>query len=845
MKRIRKNLFTLAAVVLFAFIATVPLLSGCRLKNTENAEVAEHYVIGAGGYGAVFGAQIDPFDSDCYSYYCDMGSLYFSYDSGESWQRHNIKGTVLTLMFDPSTEGVVWAGGSGVYKSVDHGRTIKRVFPDSEEVFSEGHNYENANQWIYAKDEEGNWSDYLPQYQIWGLAVNRASQGKNVFAAQRVNSLRKEEQRIRIYSTDDGEHFKLFAEAPYSYDFELGYDETNECLVVVTPEKIYEYNSQGESEFELEIPVYLHHRNGNVLAFDSYYNPQTKKNTFVFSTTDGKCYKTDDLRNRSAYEELIAPLSALDLKYVIDDIAANEEGYKSNQYNEWINGTVKQQFNWTICNVSVQSDDVVYLYHEAYSPVYDKKGNAIMNRRTLAYIKYDARKDENERYKWVFGFPHKGVDKETNNTWQDADSGYCYGFSSTPENEDALLFGTITGIFHTKDGENISQLHSNVIASETLTAKSKEGATKNIEGVKRVVTTGVDVYCTQKVVIDPFDSNHVLMGCTDFGILQSYDNCESWYHSMYGWENGELKYINYSLYTNTCFDLHFDKERRDVVYAIWSQKQYAPYSPDDSYFTSLGKFGISYDGGISWHIKDIRSDGYCAPYRMQVEYDGDNRIIYIATFGHGFFVSRDGGETFSPLNDGIPTMPFGNGRQAIFGSEILNCKMGLFAITGPGATSANGHALYKWDDGADEFKEIELPTSEYNGKSYKPAAIRDIVYDDKNDCLYLACIATPVNNSGHMQCKGGGVWKYKDGQFTQVYDDARSVFGVNIDSSGRLYATLLEGEIVRFKNDNTEYYTLIDGLFHMLKNTYFGVTDDILYVTSWGGGTEKIVLKYV
>ncbi len=838
-----KRFLALVSAFLALICFSLPLTACKRRGDMENAVVAERSVIGAGGYGAVFGAQIDPFDSNCYSFICDMGSLYFSYNSGKTWQRHNIKGTVLTLTFDPSSEGVVWAGGSGIYKSVDHGKTIKRVFPDPEDVFSEGHNYENANQWIYAKDDEGNWSDYLPQYQIWGLAVNRASQGKNVFAAQRVNSYNESERKINIFSTDDGEHFKQFAEAPYSYDFELGYDETNDCLVVVTPDKIYEYNSRGEMVFELDIPIYLHHRNGNVLSFDSYYNPKTGKNTFVFSTTDGKCYKTNDLRNKNAFRELVAPLTALDLKYVIDDIAENEAGYKSNQYNEWINGFVKQQFDWTICNVSVQSDDVVYLYHEAYTPVYDKNGNETMTRRTLAYVKYDERKGENERYKWVFGFPHKGADKETNNTWQDADSGYCYGFSSTPENENALLFGTITGIFHTTDGKNISQLHSNVVSVDTLTAKSEDGATQDIVGIKRVVTTGVDVYCTQKVAIDPFDSNHVLMGSTDIGLLQSYDNCKSWYHSMYGWENGKLRYINYDRYNNTCFDLHFDKYRKDVVYAVWSQKQYAPYSPDDSFFTSLGKFGVSYDGGISWHIKNIRADGYCVPYRMQVEYDGDNRIIYIATFSHGFYVSRDGGETFSPLNDGIPTMAFGNGRQAIFGSEILNCKMGLFAITGPGATSSKGHALYKWDNGENKFKEIALPTTEYNGKQYKPAAIRDIVYDDKNDCLYLACIATPINNGGHMRCKGGGVWKYKDGQFTQIYDDARSVFGVNIDSSGRLYATLLEGEIVRFKNNNTEYYTLIDGLFHMLKNTYFGVNDNVLYVTSWGGGTERITLK--
>ncbi len=795
--------------------------------------VKDHYVVGSGGYGAVFNAQIDPYDEDCYAFTCDMGGVYFSYDAGKSFTRHNIKGTCYDLRFDETVDGLVWVIGSGAYKSTDHGKSFEMVFPKASDVTSAGHNYENGNWWIFADN-----SDYPSQYQLWSMAINRKSGGKNVYVAARYNPSDTSKRRIKIYETTDGENFHFFADVEYSYNFKLDYDETNDCVIVVLNDKIIELDSNGNVAYSLNKSVYLHHGGGNTIAFDSCYDEDTGLNTFVFSTNESSehcataCYKTNDLRNPSSFINLTERLAQTELPSLIDDAVEYEKNLKSYEYYEWIDGKrTPHEFKWTICNVSVLSDDIIYLYHEAKTPLI----NGYV-RRTLAYLKYDNNKEIGKQFKWVFGFPHKGVDTEKNTSWQDGDSGFCYGFSSTPQNEDALLFGTIVGLYHTDNCKDVYQLQSNVLERDIeFTATREDGFTQQVKGVMRTTSTGVDVTCTHRVATDPFDKNHILMGCTDFGLLQSFDDGKSWIRLLRSWNGDKVEYTD-AAHRNTCYDLHFDEERKGVVYSIWTNKQTAPYAPNSSYLTSHGKFAVSYDGGTSWKFISIVENDLIIPYRMQVEYDGDNRIIYIASENRGFFVSRDGGNTFKPMNEGIePSEYLGAETPCIFGNEILKCDLGIFAVTGASAQYSKDQKFYLWSTEKETFEEIPLPKN--------VAAVRDIEYDAQNRCLYLAAIAKPVNNYSKMQFDGGGVWKYQDGEFTQIYDPTVSVFGVNIDKSGRLYATVMSGAVVRFTENNTKYEVLIDGLFHMLKNISFGATDDILYVTSWGGGTEKLILN--
>lgn len=834
-------IFILTIVLLLCFVFP---LAACN--SWDDVVVAEHTVMGAGGYGAVFDAAIDPFDEHTIAARCDMGGIYMSYDEGKSWMRHNISGTFLSLKFDPSTEGVIWGGGSGVYKSEDHGKTFRIVYPTPESITSMGNNFENSNQWIFSD------SDYQAAYQVWSMAINRNSGGKNVYAAQRINPYTVANRKILIHSTEDGEHFSKFAELPYSDNFKLDYDEYNDRLIVVTNDKIYELDREGKIVVTLDISVVVHIIGGNVMAFDSYYNQKTGKNTFVFSVNkEGEhaktaCYKTNDLTNPSSYVDLVEKLTALPLTAVVKDVPERQENYASYEYDEWIpgNGYVKHEYDWTVCNVSVLNEDVVYLYHEAMVKMHYKDGKPYgIDRRTLGYIKVD----ENG-YKWVYGMPHVPTTKEQNTTWQDGDSGYCFGFSSSPQNENALVMSTITGVFYTADGEKIYQRHSNLGEPVTLHAKSETGTEDEIT-VKPCTNTGLEVSVTYETVTDPFDPNHLLTACTDFGLIQSFDGGKSWTRSLREWNaDGTKNDYMTSYFRNTCYDLEFDKERRGVVYALWSGKHNMPLSPSQHWYDSLGRgaFAISYDGGTSWTMKHIVEDDNVIPYRMDIDYNGKNRTIYIATEGKGFFVSRDTGETFTEMNAGIPYSNAIASKPSIFGNEIICCSDGIYAITAAGASSTKpdpndptkkvfDRALYKWNKKQNKFVEIPLPEN--------IATVRDIVYSERYDCLYIAAIGKMVNNYSAIKKAGGGVYKYADGEFTQIFDEELSVWGVTLDSKDRLYATLFNGAVYRFSDKNTSYKLLIDGLFHILKTVSIGATDNIIYVATLGGGTEKLVLE--
>ncbi len=95
----KKTFSTIIAIAVIIALA-VSVISGCQIEKTEalderDVQVAEHYVIGSGGYGAVTNAQIDPFDENCYAFTCDMGGVYFSRGAVVRFEENNTTYRVL------------------------------------------------------------------------------------------------------------------------------------------------------------------------------------------------------------------------------------------------------------------------------------------------------------------------------------------------------------------------------------------------------------------------------------------------------------------------------------------------------------------------------------------------------------------------------------------------------------------------------------------------------------------------------------------------------------------------------------------------------------------------------
>lgn len=838
------------------------LLIKINTKDDGNKElvVASCDIIGAGGYGAMFDISIDPFDDNIFAARCDMGGLYMSYNKGKSWERRNILGVMSDIDFDEENEGVIWTTGSGLYKSTDHGRTFDLVFPSKESITAHGSGGENMGECLYTTN-----ADYEPSSSLSTMAINRKSQGKNIFVAQKVDwPSDGSPKNIRVFETENGKDFHIFITLPYTSCIKLEYDEARDCLVVVTESSIAEYDQTGNmvwsKDFNLSTMV-----NG-IIAFDSYYDKKSQKNTFAFCELADKeknvekdaCYFTDNLQqDKTNYQDLIPLLYQKKLRDIKDYVKEGQEDYAANEYYYWLPET--QFFDWRITNVHIARENVFYFYHTCTDRlVVDGKetgGEVYIN----AYLQY---KDGN--FKWIYGngVEHAGIQDLTNESWVDwASFGPAFGFASSRQNEDMVAFSTMGTVYYTEDCKTVSQCHCTVGDYLEMTVNDGNGNEEKVSKLEwgipihESTTSGIDVQTTYKTVTDPFDKNHLLMACTDIGVIQSFNCGETWIHSLLSWNNGKVEPMS-SYYRNTCYDIEFDKERPGVVYAIWSGTHDAPYFPTDGFLRATGAFAISYDGGTSWTMRSIRANDNVLPYRMDVDYDGDNRTIYIATEGHGFFVTHDLGQTFIEMNAGIKISTyFGKDKPAIFGNEILSCKSGIYALTAPSAwamipnpedpdnpnNKIYERALYKWNQSLNKFEEIALPK--------EIPCVRDIEYSEKEDCLYVGAVGTTKWDTNVKT--GGGVYRYKNGVFTQIFDETKFVWGLGLDSKGTLYAVSFRGEIYRFTENNTKAELLIGKedyvgeLYHILKDITFGENDNVFYVSTFGGGMYRITLKEV
>ena len=140
-------------------------------------------MIGAGGYGAIFDAKINPYNKNYFACLSDMGGAYFSFDKGQTFTRQNILGTLYALQYDTSTPGVVWLAGSGVYKSIDNGQTFEMVFPQECDVEYSYRNYENMNYWLCDKYDSSSNFFYPSTLQMKSLTINENSNGNNAIFA--------------------------------------------------------------------------------------------------------------------------------------------------------------------------------------------------------------------------------------------------------------------------------------------------------------------------------------------------------------------------------------------------------------------------------------------------------------------------------------------------------------------------------------------------------------------------------------------------------------------------------------------------------------------------------------
>lgn len=85
----------------------------------------------AGGGGAVFAPQINPYDPNMIMASCDMTGNYFSYDGGRNFSMYPTQYMITSI--HAASQDEVYMAGSTVLKSTDRGRSFTQIYPPPNE----------------------------------------------------------------------------------------------------------------------------------------------------------------------------------------------------------------------------------------------------------------------------------------------------------------------------------------------------------------------------------------------------------------------------------------------------------------------------------------------------------------------------------------------------------------------------------------------------------------------------------------------------------------------------------------------------------------------------------------
>lgn len=739
--------------------------------------------MGIGGCCALFYPQISSLDNSLMSVTSDMGGIYISNNYGESFKKHNLNGRVYAQTFDPVDENVVYAGGSGIYKSIDKGNSFTRIFPKDEDLYATMTKDENNRFYYYSND-----MTYPTYLDCMSIAVNPLNNNE-VYGLYYYYG-----QAQLYYSSDAGQEFNMLCSFENKYIDDgvtrngtlnkLFYDVNNNRLIICKDDGIFYLDGNEIKELYLSsskmIDVTITDENKETYFIILEKNCEIdKSNTALFYTSnfDNKTYLNESLLQ-----------SQLHRQYTWDERELS--------------------FDWNFENVAATSINNIYLTNGSQATYLDTE--APYPWAIDSIIRYN-----NGEWTWVYGLPSKTSDILVNKGW--IDGAYnMYGITVDPNNKDAFLFTTIAGVYYASDNNHIYERYTTVVEKDNE---------------KYYTSNGIDAQTTYKVLFDPFDNNHLLILNTDLGLTYSYDNGKTYKQTDTGVEK----------WGNTIYDAHFNKNQKGILYGLWSSRHDAPYYVDgDETNNRYGGFAISYDGGVTWD--STYSSGIpqsAIPVNMSVEYNNDNQLtIYVATFNEGFFVSYDNGKTFSSLNDGITPLIYKNNQneyEYIYGADIVSDGTKVYGLV----SKTNYHnevqpgGVYELVN--NEWKKIELPENVTNP--------RDIYLHE--GLLYISCTATnkynwntPITNYDNV---GGGIYVYDGTSVTNIFDEKIAVAGVSFDNRGTMFLSDIIGNVY-YRNKKGEYIIIYEEFHTICKG--ITIENNMLFLPSFGGGILKIEISY-
>lgn len=774
------NRFRVCALTLVSAIACVLGISGCKTTAT-NSPSLKATTLGIGGGGMLLNPSVSPFDENTMTVIPDMGGIYVSHNAGAEWKRKNLQGIVQKACFDSNREGVVYAGGTGLYRSTDNGDTFHLIFPKEEEIIERRNSDEVSMQYLFTN------SNYPTYKQVKDILVN-PNDSDNIF----VLSYYGKEGTV-FESKNNGESFEeLFSYTKKNSDSNLWkdynmlmYQKETDTLYYSVEEGVFQFDREEgkcnrvyQSESGIVNAAYFQENGKTYFTVIENTNQSERFDTRVFYTAD---FTADD----------IVDISGKIVNGLQDTFDAG--GYTGVTYK------------WKFEYIAADSLDNIYVTQNSFSD------NTAYPYNIAGVVRFNG-----ESGKWLYGNPYKNhaTDTLAEKGWIDGNIA-SYGIALSKKAPNALLYTTLCGVYYSPDGEHFYQRYCRTV---------KEG------DVTKYVTNGIDEQTTYGVRINPFNQDNILLLNTDLGLIRSEDNGASWSRALTG--------VN-PAWTNTVYDAEFDARKENVVYSVWSGRHDMPYNPGNETDggTKRGGFAISFDAGKTWDSEySFGLPETAIPVKMSIVYPKnvrDDLTIYVATMNHGFFVSYDTGKSFTEINDGIERVAYQQGeRYQYILAEDIEAKDGrVFGCTARSTYQGQVQAGEVFELKDNRWGKVKLPDDVQTP--------RDIYYH--NGTLYVSATVVRTwdpQNGVDYGSVGGGIYAFKDGKVNRIFDKNISVAGVQIDSEGVMYVSDINGNI--YRKTAVGDYEIIYSLYHSISKGVQLVNDNELYLPTLGGGLLKL-----
>lgn len=784
---------TLIIIIIIAFLcisAVVGVIIGVIFKKGPNNENGSDKAsaelkattLGIGGGGLLCNPAISPFDGNTMAVIPDMGGIYISHNAGLDWTRKNLHGLTVKAYFDPNREGVVYAGGSGLYRSTDNGNTFRLVFPKEEEILERRNSDETTMQYLF------NNSNYPTYKQVKDILVN-PNDSDNIFVLTYYGK-----EGIVFESKNNGKSFEeIFSYTKESssngsilFDFNmLLYQKETDTLYYMIEEGIYKYdrnkgncNCVYRSDSKIVNATYFFENGKTYFAVIENVSRWEKFDTRVFYTTDFTPENTVDI-TRNIVNGLQDTFDA--------------GGYTGVTYN------------WKFEYIAANSINNIYVTQKSFA------NNSNYPYDIAGIIRFNG-----ESGKWLYGNPYKNhaTDTLAEKGWIDGNIA-AYGIALSEKSNGAVLYTTLCGAYYSPDGERFYQRYCRTVKNGSVT---------------EYVTNGIDEQTTYGVRVNPFNKQNLLLLNTDLGLIRSENNGASWSRALTGID---------PTWANTAYDAEFDIQRENVVYSVWSGRHDMPYEPGNETdgAAKRGGFAISFDAGKTWDCKYSTGLPKTAiPVKMSVVYpqsDKAERTIYVATMNHGFFVSYDTGKSFAEINEGIDRVSYKEGEnyQYILAEDIEAKDGRVFGCTAKSRYNGEVQAGEVFELINNRWEKIDMPADVQTP--------RDIYYHDGTLYISATVVRTWAPNGGvDYGSVGGGLYAYKNGQVSRIFDEKISVTGVQIDSKGVMYVSDVNGNIYRKAVDGD--YEKIYGDYHNISKGVQLQNDDVLYLPTLGGGLLRL-----